>query len=55
MSDSTTPRTRMTRLALRWNGTRGASRVAPLRGYPAGTAQLGQARPRAHAAAESLI
>jgi hypothetical protein len=45
----------MTRLARRWIGTRAASRVAPLRGYRARTAQLGQARPRVHAAVERLI
>jgi hypothetical protein len=55
MSDSATPCTRMPRLAHRWITTGVASRVAPLRGYRACGAQLGQARPRAHAAVESLI
>src|SRR5215218_4767482 len=55
MSNSTPPRTRMTPLARRWISARAASRVAPLRGYRACTAQLGQARPRAHADVESLI
>jgi hypothetical protein len=55
MSNSTTPRTRMTRLARRWIATRGASHAALLRGYPACTAQLRQSRPRAYAAVESLI
>ena len=55
MSNSTTTRTRMTRLTLRWIGTRAAKRVALLRAYPACTAQLGQARPRAHPAVASLI
>jgi hypothetical protein len=39
----------MTRLARRWIGTRGATHAALLRGYPACTGQLGQARPRARA------
>ena len=55
MSHSTAPRTRMTHLAHRWTGTREASHAALLRGYLACTAQLGQERPRAHAAMESLI
>jgi hypothetical protein len=55
MNRSTTPRTRMTRLARRWIGTHAASRVALLRGYHACTAQLGQARPRAQAAVDRLI
>jgi hypothetical protein len=55
MSHSTTTRTRMTRLALRWIGTRVATHPALLRACPACTAQLGQSRPRAHAAAEWLI
>jgi len=55
MSNSTTPRTWMTRLTLRWIGTHGAKHAALLRAYPAGTAQLGQPRPQAHAAVQSLI
>jgi len=54
MSNSTAPRTRMTPLTLRWIGTRTARRAALLHAYRACTAQLGQARPRAHAAMESL-
>jgi hypothetical protein len=54
MVDSTTPRTRMARGYRRWIGVIGLAN-----GWhwhrPASPAQLGPARPRAHAAEESTI
>jgi hypothetical protein len=69
MTDSTTPRTRMThgycrsgpgqpgpsRTALRWFGVIGLADTSGYRLRPASPAQLGPVRPRAHAAAESII
>jgi hypothetical protein len=54
MSNSTTTRTRMTRLALRISSS-SAARVALPRHAACVLDLLGQPRPRAHAAVESLI
>jgi hypothetical protein len=54
MIDSTTPPTRMTRVALRISSSSGA-RVLEAHFAPCVLDLLGHARPRAHAAAESII
>jgi len=54
MIDPPTPRTRMTRMALRISSSSGA-RVPPARFTPCVLDLLGHARPLAHAAAESII
>jgi hypothetical protein len=54
MSNSTTTRARMTRLALR-SSSSSAARVALPRHAACVLDLLGQPRPRAHAAVESLI
>jgi hypothetical protein len=54
MTESTTPRTRMAPLALRISSS-SAARVAMPRHAACVLDLLGQARPRAHAAAESII
>ena len=55
MTDSTTPRTRMTHGYLRWIATHVLADSASLSASSAVGAQLGPVRPRAHAAAESII
>ena len=55
MTDSATLRTRMTRGYLRWIGVIGLAHTFWYELRPASPAQLGPARPRAHAAAEPII
>ena len=55
MTDSTTPRARMTHGYLRWIGVIGLAHTFRYELRPASPAQLGPVRPRAHAAAEPII
>jgi hypothetical protein len=55
MIDSATPRARMTHGYLRRIGVIGLANTSGYRLRPASPARLGPVRPRAHAAAESII
>jgi hypothetical protein len=55
MTDSTTPRARLTHGYLRRIGVIGLADTHGYRLRPASPAQLGPVRPRAHAAAEPII